>query len=205
MHIIQDDGDSEESRSSRLKRLASVIHLFILSELGCASRSNDKNRNKMKTKSSKPHFGLVDQSFRLVICAVDRLVIFIAAFDDRSDMLAEMQVCIDELLAAAEKARQAVSDNAFFNSYDYSSDEDTTVSENREVTRCVRKRFSIALRKILEHGCCEVSWDQHYKYRSCWYQGATFISDSLCWLVLIAAIMLTMRLPSSLRSAAAMP
>lgn len=50
-------GDSNDRFSSRLKHIVSVLHLFIISELGCASRASEIRRNDMKEKSNQPHYG----------------------------------------------------------------------------------------------------------------------------------------------------
>lgn len=47
-------------------------------------------------------------------------------------------------------------DNSIFTDCDYLSDEETYISESKELTQCVRKRFSISLKKLIEHGAVEV-------------------------------------------------
>ena len=72
------------------------------------------------------------------------------------DMLAEMQMSIDALIDASEKVIEE-RDNSVFTDCDYLSDEETYISESKELTQCVRKNFSISLKKLIEHGAVEVS------------------------------------------------
>lgn len=71
------------------------------------------------------------------------------------DVLAEMQMAVDSLTETAEQVRHE-RDNSVFTDCDYLSEEETYVSESKELTRCVRKTFTSALKNLIEHGVSEV-------------------------------------------------
>lgn len=70
-------------------------------------------------------------------------------------MLAEMQMSIDALIDTAEKVKDE-RENSIFTDCDYLSDEETYISESKELTQCVRKKFCVSLRKLMEHGAEQV-------------------------------------------------
>jgi len=70
-------------------------------------------------------------------------------------MLAELRASVDLLSATAEKVAKEKVDSTFTDC-DYLSEEETYISESRELTKCVRKQFTPTLKKILEHGLTDV-------------------------------------------------
>lgn len=71
-------------------------------------------------------------------------------------MLAEMKMSIDALIDISEQVIHA-REHSIFTDCDYLSDEETYISESKELTQCVRKRFCVSLKKLIEHGAIEVS------------------------------------------------
>ncbi|XP_067936552.1 RUN domain-containing protein 1-like [Watersipora subatra] len=124
---------SEESEAedlvSKVKRIAKVLHIYIISELSCGRRQRDVQRNDMKHKP-QPHYG---------------------------DLLAEVQMAVDALVDTAEQVKHE-KQNSILTDCDYLSEEETYISESKELTKCVRKRFASCLKSIIEHGAAE----RHY-------------------------------------------
>ena len=71
------------------------------------------------------------------------------------DLLADMKLAIDVLIDTAEQVKYE-RDNSMFTDCDYLSDEETYISESKELTKCVRKRFCTALKSLIEHGASQV-------------------------------------------------
>lgn len=87
------------------------------------------------------------------------------------DLLAEMKVAVDLLVETAEQVKHE-RDNSLFTDCDYLSDEETYISESKELTKCVRKTFSSALKALIEHGASQVPHPPfllHIGIRLCFY------------------------------------
>ena len=63
---------------------------------------------------------------------------------------------VDVVIDTAEQVKHE-KETCTFTDCDYLSDEESYISESKELTKCVRKRFSLALKAIIEHGAVEVS------------------------------------------------
>lgn len=91
----------------------------------------------------------------LLVAVIIITVIELSTIFAHRDLLAEMHMCIDIVAETSEKLIEE-RDNSVFTDCDYMSDDETYITESKDLTRCVRRQFTSALRALIEHGVSEV-------------------------------------------------
>ncbi|KAJ6647188.1 RUN domain-containing protein 1 [Pseudolycoriella hygida] len=147
---LKNSQSAHETLSSKaatvLDKAAALLNIFAVTQFGCGSNNFQKNSLKKTTKGN--HWGDLRAQIEVDVQEIISLVTTMQTTSNHSS-----KTMVNSKQPTAQDSSNSDSDDG--HRYDTSDDDDATNVLRLELIAMVRKKFSVTLQKLIEHGLRE--------------------------------------------------
>ncbi|XP_037041750.1 RUN domain-containing protein 1 [Bradysia coprophila] len=151
---LKNSQSAHETLSSKaatvLDKAAALLNIFAVTQFGCGSNSFQKNSLKKTTKGN--HWGDLRAQIEV---DVQEIISLVTTMQATSNHHSSNKIIVHSKQPTAQDSSNSNSDSDDGPRYDTSDDDDAANVLRLELIAMVRKKFSVTLQKLIEHGLRE--------------------------------------------------